>query len=273
MNETDQFRLECAAEIGRQSDDEEFQRLTRSWMERATALRYSYHFSALGRPIIQYPQDMVAVQELIWKVRPDLIIETGIAHGGSLILSASCLALLDYCDAVAEGGPFDPSRGKRRVIGLDIDIRDHNRAAIEAHPLSLKITMLQGSSVEPDIVAAVREEAARHSKVMIFLDSNHTHDHVLAELKAYAPLISPDSYCVVFDTVIEDLPADMYPDRPWSRGNNARTAVLEYLRMIGDEKCPALDGAQLRLVVDEEMEKKLAITVAPGGYLQRVAAE
>lgn len=218
---------------------------------------YSYNFSALGRPIIQYPQDMVAIQELIWRIRPDLVIETGIAHGGSLILSASMLALLDYCDAIEAGRPLDPMATHRRVLGIDIDIRAHNRAAIEAHPMSHRIDMLQGSSIAPDMVAEVRKRAASHERIMVFLDSNHTHDHVLAELEAYAPLVSPGSYCVVFDTVIEDLPAGMYPDRPWDVGNNPKTAAREFLSRNHDFE------------VDEDMDAKLLITVAPGGYLRR----
>lgn len=219
--------------------------------------QYSYNFLALDRPIIQYPQDMVAVQELIWRIKPDLIIETGIAHGGSLILSASMLALLDYCEAVETGVPLDPKMTRRRVLGIDIDIRAHNRAAIEAHPMAHRIDMLQGSSIAPEIIAEVHARAAKHQRVLVFLDSNHTHDHVLAELEAYAPLVSTGSYCVVFDTVIEDLPAGMYPDRPWDVGNSPKTAVREFLSRNQDFE------------VDEDMEAKLLITVAPGGYLRR----
>lgn len=219
--------------------------------------QYSYNFLALGRPIIQYPQDMAAIQELIWRVRPDLVIETGIAHGGSLILSASMLALLDYCDAVDSGEVLDPKASRRRVLGIDIDIRAHNRAAIEAHPMAHRIDMIQGSSIAPEIVAEVRERAAGYDRIMVILDSNHTHDHVLAELHAYAPLVSEGSYCVVFDTVIEDLSAGMYPDRPWDVGNNPKTAVREFLSGRDDFE------------VDEDMEAKLLITVAPGGYLRR----
>jgi cephalosporin hydroxylase len=201
----------------------------REFMRASTEPKYSYNFFWLGRPIIQYPQDMVAVQELIWQVKPDLIIETGIAHGGSLILSASVLALLDYADAVQTGTCLDPARPKRRVVGVDIDIRAHNREAIQAHPLSRRIEMIEGSSTAPEIVAQVRAKAAGSECVMVFLDSNHTHTHVLAELKAYAPLITPGSYCVVFDTIIEDFPVGTYPDRPWGRGDNPRTAVREFL--------------------------------------------
>lgn len=227
------------------------------FMLASTQPKYSYNFSALGRPIIQYPQDIVALQELIWQIKPDLIIETGIAHGGSLILSASMLALLDYCDAVESGQVLDPKATHRRVLGIDIDIRAHNRAAIEAHPMAHRIEMIQGSSIAPDVIAHAHKAAGGHERIMVILDSNHTHDHVLAELEAYAPLVSENSYCVVFDTVIEDLPAGLYPDRPWDVGNNPKTAVREFLSRRQD------------FVVDEDMEAKLLITVAPGGYLRR----
>jgi cephalosporin hydroxylase len=240
------------------------------FMKESTAPKYSYNFSWLGRPIIQYPQDMVAIQELIWQVKPDLIIETGIAHGGSLILSASMLALLDYCEAVEAHATLDPKAARRRVLGIDIDIRAHNRAAIEAHPLSHRIDMIQGSSVAPEIVEQVRDIAKNYKRILVCLDSNHTHDHVLAELEAYAPLTSMDSYCVVFDTIIEDLPDDLFPDRPWSKGNNPKTAVWEYLRRLKDEGRSAADGAPLHFEVDKTIENKLLISVALEGYLKRI---
>ena len=219
---------------------------------------YSYNFAWLGRPIIQYPQDIVAIQELIWQLKPDLVIETGIAHGGSLILSASLLAMLDYADAVGSGTALDPRQSRRRVLGVDIDIRVHNRAAIERHPLSHLIEMIEGSSIAPDIVARVHDLAVKYERVLVLLDSNHTHDHVLAELKAYAPLTSVGSYCVAFDTVIEDMPAAMFPDRPWGPGNNPKTAVREYLKTHPEFE------------IDVAVDNKLLISVAPNGYLKRV---
>lgn len=170
--------------------------------------KYSYNFEWLGRPIIQYPQDIVAVQEIIWQVRPDLIIETGIAHGGSLILSASMLTLLDVCDAAEDGASFDSPGCRRKVLGIDIDIRTHNRTAIQSHPMSSKIELIEGSSIDPDIINRVQDYAGDYKRILVFLDSMHTHDHVLAELDAYAPLVSRNSYCVVFDTIIEDMPDD-----------------------------------------------------------------
>jgi cephalosporin hydroxylase len=231
--------------------------------------KYSYNFKWLSRPIIQYPQDIVAMQELIWQIKPDLIIETGIAHGGSLIMSASMLALLDYCDAVETGQPLNPRTTRRRVLGIDIDIREHNRSAIEAHPMSHRIDMIQGSSIAPEIISRVHEFARGYSRVLVCLDSNHTHEHVLAELEAYAPLISKGSYCVVFDTIVEDLPEGMFPDRPWGKGNNPKTAVLEYLRRLKEEGRKATDGAPLVFEIDKSIEDKLLITVAPEGYLKR----
>lgn len=258
MNPIAQFQEDVQRNIERLGADATLATDSMAWMLKAgTVGAYAYNFSWMGRPLIQVPQDMVAIQELIWKIRPDLVIETGIAHGGSLILSASMLALLDYCDAIEANQVLDPKAPRRRVLGIDIDIRAHNRAAIEAHPMAHRIDMIQGSSIAPEVVAEVHGRAADYQRVMVILDSNHTHEHVLAELNAYASLVSPGSYCVVFDTVIEDLPAGMYPDRPWDVGNNPKTAVREFLSSNQD------------FAVDEDMDAKLLITVAPGGYLLR----
>ena len=246
------------------------QDLSRIWLRDTLKHRYTYNFSWQGRPIIQYPQDIVAMQEIIWEVKPDLIIETGIAHGGSLILSASMLALLDYCEAVESGSTLDPRATHRRVLGIDIDIRQHNRDAINAHPMSHRIDMIQGSSIAPEIVEQVRQIAKPHQRILVCLDSNHTHEHVLAELEAYAPLASKNSYCCVFDTIIEDLPDETFPDRPWGKGNNPKTAVWEYLRRLKDEGRKSADGAPLDYTIDKTIENKLLITVAPDGYLKRV---
>jgi len=225
----------------------------------STLPKYSYNYSVLGRPIIQYPQDMVALQELIWEIKPDLIIETGIAHGGSLIMSASMLALLDMCDAIESGITLTPGDSKRKVLGIDIDIRAHNRAAIEAHPMASRIQMIQGSSIAPEIVEQVRQVANGYKRILVCLDSNHTHAHVLAELEAYAPLTSVGSYCVVFDTIVEDMPADIFPDRPWGPGDNPKTAVWEYLKTHSEFE------------IDKSIQNKLLITVAPDGYLRRMS--
>jgi cephalosporin hydroxylase len=253
----DAFQREKAADIARQGQDETVREQARRFIVDTAPYRYAYHFEALGRPIIQFPQDMVAMQELIWRVRPDLVIETGIAHGGSLVAHAAALTLLDYADAVAAGTALDPAQPARRVLGVDIEIRPHNRAAIETHPMAGRITMLEGSSIAQETIAQVRALAAGHERVLVSLDANHTRDHVLAELEAYAPLVSAGSYCVVFDTVIEHMPASAFPDRPWGPGNNPATAVRAFL-----------DGHP-EFEVDEAMDHKLLISVAPGGYLRR----
>jgi cephalosporin hydroxylase len=222
--------------------------------------KYSYNFSVLGRPAIQYPQDMIAMKELIWQIKPDLIIETGIAHGGSLILSASMLALLDICDAIELGGgaTINPNKSKRKVLGVDIDIRSHNKEAILAHPMASRIQMIQGSSIDHFIIEKVKNIALGYKRILVCLDSNHSHQHVLAELQAYAQLVSVGSYCVVLDTIIEDMPTEMFSDRPWGPNNNPKTAVWEYLKTHPEFE------------IDKQIPNKLLITVAPDGYLKRI---
>lgn len=268
--EGESFKEECRTNAETMASREDIQCLSIDWICNTAKYKYTYNYTSMGRPIIQFPQDMVAMQELIWGVKPDLIIEAGIAHGGSLIMSASMLALLDYSDAVEAGQILDPTASRRRVLGLDIDIRAHNRAAIEAHPLAHKIDMMEGSSIAPEMIAQVYEYAKGYEHILVILDSNHTHDHVLAELEGYAPLTSKGSYCVVFDTVVEDMPDGMFPDRPWGKGNNPKTAVLEYMRRLKAEGRKAFDGEPLNFEVDKLIENKLLITVAPDGYLKRV---
>ena len=243
----------------RMSLDEQLKEDALKLFNQTCKYKYSYNFSWMDRPIIQYPQDMIAMQEVIWEVKPDLIIETGIAHGGSLIMNASYLAMLDYCEAIENGETLDPKKPKRRVLGIDIDIREHNRAAIEAHPMSNRIDMIQGSSVAEDIVSQVKEYAKKYNRILISLDSNHTHEHVLAELQAYAMLTSIGSYCVVFDTIVEDMPKEQAGDRPWGPGDNPKTAVWEYLKTHPEFE------------IDKSIDNKLLISVAPDGYLKRVS--
>ena len=257
MNPLNQFESERESRIGSFANDASFANLSRSWLEASMKRQYVYNFDWMGRPIIQYPQDMVAMQELVWRIRPDLIIETGIAHGGSLVLSASLLALLDMADAIAAGVTLDPSKSHRKVVGVDIDIREHNRAAIEAHPMASRIQMIEGSSVDQATVTRVKDAAQGFTRIMVCLDSMHTHDHVLAELEAYAPLVSPGSYCVVFDTFVQDMPQGFFANRPWDVGNNPMTAVQAYLT----------DHPEF--TVDIDMQNKLMVTVAPQGFLRR----
>jgi cephalosporin hydroxylase len=242
------FDNERTARIAANSSNKKLSESASAFMKDTLDAQYSYNFSWLGRPIIQYPQDIVAMQEIIWTCKPDLIIETGIAHGGSLIFSASMLELNAAC-----GGP-----SHAKVLAVDIDIRPHNRDAIENHPMFKRIEMIQGSSIESGIVAEVRRRAAGFKNVLVSLDSNHTHDHVLEELKAYAPLTSVGNYCVVFDTIVENMPAEMFGDRPWAPGDNPMTAVNAYL------------ADHPEFVVDTAVDHKLKISVAPSGYLKRV---
>ncbi|MEM0952920.1 MAG: cephalosporin hydroxylase family protein [Pseudomonadota bacterium] len=270
MNEHEHFLLERRESVATYRSNERLKEATGAFAAASIGARYSYNFDWMGRPIIQYPQDIVAMQELVWSVQPDLIIECGVAHGGSLILSASLLALNELGAAAVSQETVNPKSPKSKVIGIDIDIRSHNRSAIEQHPLSSYIELIQGSSIDSSVVEQVKEAAKGFKRTLVCLDSNHTHEHVLAELEAYAPLTSKGSYCVVFDTIIEDLPEELYPDRPWAVGDNPKTAVASYLRRLEETAMVAADGEPLQLAVDQYMEDKLQVTVAPGGYLKRV---
>ncbi|PSB00899.1 cephalosporin hydroxylase family protein [Merismopedia glauca] len=222
-------------------ENDNLQLLTQKWFVDSCKQKYSYNFTWMGRPIIQYPQDIVAMQEIIWQIQPDLIVDTGIAHGGSLVFYASMLELIG---------------NNGQVLGIDIDIRSHNRVEIEKHPMYKRISMIEGSSIDEKVAAAVYEFAKGKQRILVTLDSNHTHDHVLRELELYSPLVTKGSYLVVFDTAVEDLPDDFFPDRPWGKGNNPKTAVWEFLK------------TNERFEIDRSIESKLLITVAPDGYLK-----
>lgn len=234
-----------------QNNDLSLRKLSDDFMSQSHLLKYSYNFSWLGRPIIQYPQDIVSFQEIVFKVKPDLIIETGIAHGGSLILSASLLNLLDLYEGV------NPYESNRKVVGIDIDIRSHNYKAIKEHPFNNKIEMIQGSSIDEEVVREIQNISSNFNKILVCLDSNHTHEHVYKELTLYSDFVSLGSYCIVFDTVIEKLPIDCCNDRPWSVGNNPLTAVNEWLN----------ENKNFR--VDKFYDQKSLISVAKGGFLER----
>lgn len=244
MSEIEKFKTEVQQNIQGLIADQDVQALSRIWVREVSRYKYTYNFTWMGRPIIQTPQDMVAMQEIIWATKPDLIIETGIAHGGSLIYYASLLEMIG---------------GDGYVLGIDVDIREHNRVEIEKHPMFKRIKMIQGSSVAADTVAAVAEHVKGKKSVLVILDSNHTHDHVLQELKLYSPFVTLNNYLVAYDTLVEDMPEDlMNPDRPWGKGNNPKTAVWEFLRTSD------------QFEIDKAIEAKILITVAPDGYLKRV---
>ncbi len=259
MNPHELFLSEVEANITSLGQDADLQALSRIWARQVVPHKWAYNFSWLGRPAIQFPNDAWALQELISATRPDLIIETGIAHGGSLIFSASMLALLDLCDASQSGELLDPKKPRRKVLGIDIDIRPHNRQAIKAHPLASRIEMIEGSSIDASIIAKVQAIAQNHARVMVCLDSNHTHDHVLTELCAYAPLVTPGLYCVVFDTLIDDMPQSLFTERSWGPGNSPKSAVRAFVKENPDFQS------------DVRIDHKLLISVAPEGFLKRSA--
>ncbi len=236
------FDDECRATAAALAADPEVQAASAAWMRATLPYRYSYNFRWMGRPIIQYPADVLALQQVVWATRPGLVVECGVAHGGLTVFFASMLELL----------------GGGRVLGVDVEIRPHNRQAIEEHPMAHRIDLIEASSIDPVTVAQVAERAVGVGPVVVVLDSNHTHEHVAAELAAYADLVTPASYLVVLDTVVEDLPAEAFPDRPWGPGDNPRTAVLEFLARRDD------------FAVDDALENPLLLTSAPGGFLRRV---
>lgn len=221
--------------------DVELANLSKEWFRRSSKYEYSYHFTWLGLPIIQFPTDVLALQEIVWKTQPDLIVETGIARGGSLIFYASLMELYSR-----EGV----------VIGIDIDLRAENEDSIKAHPLSRRIKILKGSSTDNSVVSAVFSHAARRKGTMVVLDSDHSHGHVLKELEVYSPLVTKNNYLVVMDTVIEELGDDLTKGRPWGKGNNSWTAVREFLEHSD------------RFEIDEGLNSKLLISASPGGYLR-----
>jgi cephalosporin hydroxylase len=243
VSEVSKFFAEVDANIQSLKGDTKLSEMSREWMERSAKHRYTYNFTWMGRPIIQLPADIMALQEIIWRTRPDLIVETGIAHGGSIIFSASMLEL------IGEDG---------MVLGIDIDIRSHNRAEIDAHPMRKRITLLEGSSISDVVLSEVNRIARDRKRILVILDSNHTHEHVAGELRLYSPLVREGGYLVVLDTVIEDMPEGLFTDRSWGKGNNPKTAVWEFLRTND------------RFEIDSDLQAKLQITVAPDGYLKCV---
>jgi cephalosporin hydroxylase len=242
MNPIEQFKKERAERIKGYGENRALIEAAAKFNEVSNKESYSYNFSWMGRPIIQYPQDMVAMQEILWELKPDLIIETGIAHGGSLIYYASIMELI----------------GKGEIVGVDIDIREHNRREIESHPMFKRIKMIQGSAIDRQVVDQVAAIAKGKGTVLVSLDSNHTHEHVLEELKLYSPFVTKGSYCVVFDTIVEDMPKGFY-DRPRDKGNNPKTAVFEFLK------------TNKQFEIDKQIDNKLLISVAPDGYLKRIS--
>lgn len=244
MNENEKFENHNKKIIKQMNKDVGFLNLSKKWLLQSLKHQYSYHFRWLGLPIIQYPQDIIATQEIIWNVKPDLIIETGIARGGSLIFSASILQMI----------------GKGSVLGIDIDIRKHNKIAIKKHHLSKRITMIEGSSIDEKVVNKVKTIAKTKKRVMVFLDSNHTYEHVLKELELYSSLVKKGSYIIVFDTIIDDIPNNWWgkhiSTRPWNKKNNPKSAVKDFILKNN------------RFKIDHTIDNKILLTVAPSGFLK-----
>lgn len=252
------YNDEIQENLNRLRNASDLHKISSDWITESAKYNYAYNFSWLGRRAIQFPNDTWMMQELIWDIKPDLIIETGIAHGGSLVFSSSMLAILDYCEASEAGKVLEPHKSKRKVLGIDIDIRAHNMKGIIEHPLSHMIEMFEGSSIDGPMIERVQKFAKNYRNILVCLDSNHTHDHVLAELNAYSNLVTKGSYIVVFDTVIEDMPQDAFTDRPWGIRNNPKSAVYEFIKEN--------DNFQ----IDKDIDAKLQLSVAPEGFLKRV---
>lgn len=257
MKEIKDFKKQRLVNNKKMIENENLTNLSLKFLCESSKYNYSYNFDWLGIPIIQYPQDIISFQEIVWRIKPDLIIEFGIARGGSLIFSASLLALIDLCE-IKSYSLVDNSPGKRKVLGIDIDIRKHNKVELLKHPLSKNIEMLEGSSLDSNIINKVYSFAQRYNNILVCLDSNHTHDHVLEELNAYANLASIGSYCLVFDTVIDDMPNSLNENRSWGIGNSPKTAVREFLKNNNN------------FIIDKTFQNKSLITSAPDGFLQRI---
>jgi cephalosporin hydroxylase len=256
MKNIDNFNHERQVNIDLMKNDSLLGKSGLDFLCNTAKYNYCYNFDWMSRPIIQYPQDIVAFQEIVWKVKPDLIIEMGVARGGSLIYSASLLSLLDLCEyGETKLTPRDDN--PRRVLGVDIDIRSHNLEALKVHPLYPRLELIEGSSIDRDVIKKVKEFAKKYNNILVCLDSNHTYDHVIEELNAYASLTSPGSYCIVFDTVIEDMPLKMHNNRDWGAGNSPKTAVKEFLSKNSE------------FTIDQNIQDKILITSAPDGYLIR----
>jgi cephalosporin hydroxylase len=260
MDDHKEFEIECLNEIENQGADKELSSINQAWLDRVAQHKYTYHFKWLGMPIIQLPQDIIGTQEIVYDVKPDLIIETGIARGGSLIFYASLLETLSHC-----GGNVNA-----KVVGIDIDLREHNKKRILEHPLSKRIELINGSSISDGVYDKVSGIAQNYEKIIVLLDSNHTHDHVYNELLLYAPLVTKGSYCIVYDTIVENLPDKMFENREWGKGDNPMTAVKQYLSELKINKVYDINNEQVQFDIDKVIENKLLMTVAPNGFLKRI---
>jgi cephalosporin hydroxylase len=247
MNDELEFAREVQSRINAQGNEIDLVSSANKFLEAGLKTKYIYNFSWLGRPIIQTPQDIVALQEIIFRIKPDLIIDIGIARGGSIVFFASLLEL-----NTLYGGNRDA-----KVLGVEIDLRAHNRSAIEESPLSKRIELIDGSSLNPDVISQVAKLTENKKTVMVCLDSLHTHEHVLAELEIYSKFVTSGSYCIVFDTSIEGMEDSLFIDRPWKTGDSPGSAVKEFL------------SKERSFVIDESIDNQLVFTMNKNGYLKR----
>ncbi len=243
MNPIKKFFKERSLDIKKMNSDKYFKELTMKWIKKSIKYKYVYNFTWMGRPIIKYPNDMIVMQEIFWEVKPDLVIETGIAHGGSIIYSASLLKMMGI---------------KRfKVIGIDIDIRAHNLKEINRSSMRKYIKMFEGSSVDEKITKKIFTYAKKFKKILVILDSNHTHDHVSRELEIYSKLVSKDSYIILPDTYIGYLPNNTFPNRPWTKNDNPMTALQAFLKK------------NKKFKIDKYKSSKSMITEAMNGYVKK----
>ncbi|CAK7061649.1 MAG: Rhamnosyl O-methyltransferase [Desulfovibrio sp.] len=246
--ELETYKAESLTRVAEYHADKDLQNMGHDFLQTAINKQYAYNFFWCGVPLLQIPQETQAMQEVIWEVKPDCIIETGVAWGGSLMFSASMLCVLESCNYITNG----------LVIGIDIEIRPHNKQNIQAHPLASKIHLLEGSSIDENIVAQVSRLVEDKKRILVCLDSNHTHAHVLQELRLYSPFVGIGSYCIVGDTGIEDFENAPHTERPWGAGNSPKSAVHAFLKESSD------------FIVDSHTERKLIFTGSPDGYLKRI---
>ena len=258
-SEHKKFKINCSKRINKQGADKRLKKLSIEWINKSFNYKYPYHFEWMGMPIIQYPQDIIEIQNLIWEIKPDLIIETGIARGGSIIFSSSMLEMLSGC-----GGPRNA-----KVLGIDIDIRSHNLKRIRKHPFSKRIHLIEGSSIDKNTIQKVKKISKNFRKIMVLLDSNHNHEHVLEELKLYTPFVTNKSYCVVFDTIINDLNRKFYSNKPWNKKKNPKTAIDDFLLYQKKTKPKDTKNKLIYFEIDKQIDNKLVISGAIGGYLRR----
>ena len=251
MNQIKKFNQEKKNRI-KSYKNSSLEKKANNFFKESIKYKYSYNFNYLDLPIIQYPQDIVKLQEIFWEIKPDLVIETGIAHGGSLNLTASMLAMLNYSEIISKKKSV-----KRKLIGIDIDIRFHNLKKIKKSPFFNLMYLINKSSIHQDTIKEVKKLSKNFKKILVLLDSNHTHDHVLAELDAYAPLVSKKSYCIVYDTFIQDLNDSYFKNRPWNKKNNPGTAVKKFLE------------TNKNFSIDKSINNQLLISSAINGYIRR----